>query len=53
MPMVTHIPAPRSALATPTRTASPSGSPVTLITPDIAWAIASYPARPLSGPVCP
>jgi hypothetical protein len=39
--MVTHIPAARSAAEMPKRTGSPSASPVTLIAPFIAWAIAS------------
>ena len=51
--MTAHMPATRSALLTPTRTGGPSASPVTLMIPLRACAIASYPARWESGPVWP
>jgi hypothetical protein len=53
MPMTAHIPAPMSAVATPGRTGGPPASPVMLIMPLWAWAIASYPGREAQGPVWP
>ena len=47
------MPAARSAEAMPTRRGGPSDSPVTLMIPLRAWAIASYPGRMESGPVRP
>ena len=48
-----NSPADRSPIGMPHLTGSPSGSPVTLITPERPWAIRSYPGRCAYGPVWP
>ena len=52
IPMVACRPEITSNTATPARYGSPSGSPVTLISPEVAWTMRSYPgsAAPL-GPL--
>ena len=44
-PIAAHIPAPTSPKGTPARVSSPPGQPVTLITPDMPWAIWSRPGH--------
>ena len=45
MPIAQNSPAVRSDTGTPHLTGLPSGSPVTLMIPDAAWAIRSKPGR--------
>src|SRR5882724_9557283 len=57
MALTAYMPAMRSATATPTfcgpAPGSPSGTPVMLMSPLMAWIIASYPGTLRSGPSCP
>ena len=53
MPIAQNRPALRSETGTPHLTGLPSGSPVTLMIPEAAWAIRSKPGRCAYGPVCP
>jgi hypothetical protein len=46
VPMVACRPEITSNTATPARYGSPSASPVTLIRPDTAWTMRSYPGSP-------
>ena len=48
-----NSPADRSLIGIPALTGSPSGSPVTLITPARPWAMRSKPGRMAYGPVWP
>src|SRR2546430_5664593 len=48
-----YMPVRMSVMATPTFIGSPSGSPVMLINPPIAWTRKSYPALSRYGPVWP
>ncbi|MNS86839.1 hypothetical protein D3C72_1207540 [compost metagenome] len=48
-----YSPEAKSASGTPHLTGSPSGSPVTLITPAAAWMVRSKPPSAARGPLCP
>ena len=53
MASAAFMPVTMSTTGKPTRVGSPPATPLTLIRPHIAWAQASYPGRPPSGPSPP